>query len=379
MPSIADQLIGQALSESGKSRADIGGSLQQGAQLATNIENLQRQREQLEMQKQEHEIAKINSVVDTFRMANESKDPKMKRFLLDKVAPSKITALGLDKFFPPHTMEMIASSDEAQKKVLGLQLDLDQKVRSGELTGLQAYQIAQQTLSDPEELAMLPTDQLFEAQKFAASEEGKAYRTKLQGQIAAGKENIKTGQVGQQELAKQVAKSFSEYTTGGGKSGMESAIAGLDRAAKALESGVVVTGGISTKIPGFKTDDAQAMLNPKLIEIKSDAQAALNTVLRATLGPQFTEKEGERVLNQVWNDKLSPAANAKKVRNKINELRANIKNAEAQFIRFGYMPAAAQSFGSEDPQIAKFAADNKISYEQAVQLIEARKKKAGKK
>ena len=92
------------------------------------------------------------------------------------------------------------------------------------------------------------------------------------------------------------------------------------------------------------------MLNPEALKLKTQAQSALNSALRQTLGAQFTEKEGERVLNQVWDDRLSPKSNADKLDRKIKELKANQKNAEAEFERFGYMKKQAKPSEIKIPQ-----------------------------
>ncbi len=154
---------------------------------------------------------------------------------------------------------------------------------------------------------------------------------------------------------------------------METAIRNLEEAANALKTGAVKTGNISNKIPLFKTDDAQSMLNPQMVAVKTQSQAALNTVLRATLGAQFTAEEGVRVLNQVWDDKATPAANYKKLRNKIMELKANVKNAEGEFKRFGYMakdaPSGANS-GPGTPSTVKVGSKD-MSLEQARKFYES--------
>lgn len=340
MATIAELMAASGL-ESSQKYADTvtagAQGAQMGAQLAQTIQNAQKQREQLEMQKQELQMNKAVAVTDTLKIAAQTKDPKLKNFLLKNVMPGKIKALGMEEFFGPQAIEMIQSSDEALQKVLGLQLDLEDKVNKGEITGAQAYQQARDILQNPEELALLNTDQLFEAQKFSVAESGKEGRARIvqQGQNARQQNQIDSA--GHTELAKKIADVYSGYAAGGGRAAFDSSLGKLNETAVALESGSVKTGGVSTKIPGFKSDDAQSMLNPKMVEMKTQAQSALNAVLRQTLGAQFTEQEGLRVLNQVWDDRQSPAVNAKKIRLKISELKANMKNAESEFKRFGYM------------------------------------------
>jgi NACalpha-BTF3-like transcription factor len=340
MASIAEMLVGSTIQQAQKA-PDITGAVESGAKLAQTAEQIKMQRQQMEDRKQEVQMQKANSIVDTIKIAAQSKDRNLRNFMLKKVVPGKVAALGMDKFFTPETLEMLQSSDEVQKKVLGLQLQLDQQVRSGEITGAEAYQRAQSVLSNPEELAMLDTDQIFEAQKFSASEEGKGFRAQMVAEAAMAKQRDTQESTAKVTLARNTANRYDDYLAGGGKSGMESSLRLLEDAAKSLETGQVTTGGITTKIPGFRSDAVQSEINPKLLEARTQAQAALNTVLRATLGAQFTEKEGERLLNQVWDDKLAPAVNARKIRAKIRELRENLKNSEKAFVKAGLMTEEA--------------------------------------
>lgn len=179
MATLSEMLIGQASDVAKGTGAGLNESIAQGAQLAQTVQNIQAQREQIEQRKQELQFQKVSSVMETLKGAAETRDPKLKKFMLSKIVPGKVQALGLDNFFSPDAMEMVQTSDAALQKVLGLQLDLDHKVQRGELTGAEALKIAQTHLTNPEELSLLDTDNFFKAQQFAASEEGRAYRAKL--------------------------------------------------------------------------------------------------------------------------------------------------------------------------------------------------------
>lgn len=138
-------------------------------------------------------------------------------------------------------------------------------------------------------------------------------------------------------LESRLASKYADYAAGGGRSGIEASLSKLEDVAAKLESGQVTTGGLSTFIPGANSDVAQTVLNPGMVDAKIQAQSALNNVLRSTLGAQFTAKEGERVLSQIWDDKQTPAVNAKRVRSKITELRSNVLSAETEFKKAGFM------------------------------------------
>lgn len=65
------------------------------------------------------------------------------------------------------------------------------------------------------------------------------------------------------------------------------------------------------------------------IRLRENVQKAAVATLRATLGAQFTEKEGERIMAQSYNEKLSPTENIKKIKSTMGELQNNIDNMES--------------------------------------------------
>lgn len=348
MASISDMLVNSALQTSTQApdttQAAASGA-QMGAQLAQQVQNAQMQRAQLEEKKQMLQMQKVDKVMGAIEAGDKFKDKSAQSAYYKNYIPGMIKALKVDDVFNPDLMSFVQQSPDVRAKLAGLKLDVQDKINRGELKGAEIMNYVKGKTT-PEELANLDTDSLIEQQKFAASEEGKGFRAKLTADASAGRAQATRDAVGEGELAKKVADAYSKYSAEGGRSGMQSALSKLKEASSLLKSGQVSTGGVTTKIPGFKNDDAQSMLNPKLVEVRTQAQAALNTVLRATLGPQFTEQEGVRVLNQVWDDRQSPAVNAKKVDEKVTELQNNVKNAESEFKRFKYM--------KDEPPVKKY-------------------------
>lgn len=339
MPTLSEMLIASGL-ESSQKAPDISGAITQGAQLAQTIEGMKQGRAQLELQKQNLQMQKANSVVDTMKIAASSKDKRLKDFLLKKVLPAKVNALGMGEFFTPETLEMVQSSEDAQKKVLGLQLYLDEEVRAGRMRGDEAYAYAQQKLNDPEELAMLDTDQLFDAQKFKHSEEGKSTRKIMEVQAAMGK------QVQAQQAAPVVAEAtekakgrvkYLAEEKAAGEAGIDSLLDVADKLDNPSTS-KVNTGKLTQAIPGLRSDAVQSLLSPETVAAKTQAQSALNALLRQTLGAQFTQQEGERVLNQIWDDKQPNKENSRRVRLKAKQIQAEMK-AKAETLGVGGSPA----------------------------------------
>jgi len=344
MASISDMLVQSSLQGSQQAGESFTSGLKAGADLASTIEAAQQRRAQIEQQKEQLYMQKVDKVMEAVEKGAGFKDKIAQNNYFKNYVPSMIKAFKVDDFFNPELMGFM-QSPEVRDKLVGLRLDIQDKINNGELKGAQILQYAKSKVS-PEELAQLDTESLLEQQKFAAQEAGKSARAETVADAAAGRAKAAREDAGQVELSKKVADKYANYTAGGGRAGMQSSLTKLSEVAKALETGEVETGGVSTKIPWIKSDDAQSMLNPKMVQFKTDAQAALNNILRTTLGTQFTEQEGIRVLNQVWDDRQPPKVNAKRVQDKIKELRANVRDSESEFRRFNYLQEPEKKKGA---------------------------------
>ncbi|MBF32020.1 MAG: hypothetical protein CL529_12715 [Aequorivita sp.] len=76
------------------------------------------------------------------------------------------------------------------------------------------------------------------------------------------------------------------------------------------------------------------MRSEESLVIEEDVRASAMGALRATLGAQFTEKEGERIMNASYNPRLEPEENIKKIEKAIKELETNRENIEARSAYF---------------------------------------------
>ncbi len=342
MATLNDMLLGSAI-ESSKKAPDALKAMQTGAQLAQAASNVQAQRAQMEQQKEQIQVQKADKIMEAIEKGNNFKDKAAQNLYFKNHVPGMVKALKMEEFFNPEIMSYIQQSPDVRNKLVGLRLDIQDKINNGQLKGANILQYAQSKLT-PEELPMLDTDSLLEQQKFAASEEGKSYRAQLVQQGQGERQGTQIDSKGKTALAETVAKQYADYIGAGGRASINASLKKLDEAATALETGKVVTGGKSTVIPGFKSDEAQSIINPQLVEMKSQAQSALNSVLRQTLGAQFTEAEGTKILNQVWDDKLAPKVNAKKVRDKIAELRTGVKDKEKLFKEQGFKVDGAKTY-----------------------------------
>lgn len=376
MAGIADMLVQGAVTSSQQS-ADLAGASAKGAQLGTQlaqtIEQAQTNRAQIEQRKQELQMQKAVAVTDTLKIAAQSKDPKLKRFLLQNVLPGKIKALGMEEFFGPQTLQMAQESEEVQKKILGLQLDLDEKIRSNQMTGAQAYQYAQSILQDPEQLAQLDTDRLYEAQAFANSEEGKSARAALQGQIAMGKQVQAQQAAPQVEANKKIQDTHTNFIVNGGQAGAEKNLSNMEEVLAALQSGKLKTGGLGT-MAAYRTGTLSA-LNPDLQAAMDKIQGAVN--LRAGLAdPNPTERQISQILSRSFNPELPNKQNIDKLKTAIREYKTDLANKKKEWRRLG-LPGVEDAPQSGDWLSSKKDAFSKLPPDEQDKFISGAAAKLG--
>jgi hypothetical protein len=130
--------------------------------------------------------------------------------------------------------------------------------------------------------------------------------------------------MGQRALDTSFALDFNDWETTG-KSTVQKNLGLLNEAIATLEERQNDLIGTSGRFTGNLPDFARS---EESVRLRDDVHRAAQATLRATLGPAFTEKEGERIMNASYNEKLSPAENIKKIRSTINELVQNANNME---------------------------------------------------
>lgn len=339
--SLASQLIGAGTQQTaGIDEKGLAQSYNQGAQLALEAEKIQQAKAQLEQQKQEAMMAKFEKVGSWFDTASKMPDGAAKQAYIKKFIPNGITALGIQDQIDPVALEMMQGDPNLaaylKSEILKGNADMSVLTDPDQLAkfaaGAQqfgALENFQQTVSgNLGELSDTQTKKTLEGYKAERAETVAGMTTER-----AREARTATPQV---EASKKIADAFADYEAAGGKATFDSGLEKLEGVLNALETGKVKTGGFTTFIPGFKSDTVQTMLNPKMVQLRTDAQSALNQALRQTLGAQFTENEGTRVLNQIWDDKQSPAENARRIRAEIKKLKADMKNRESQFKKQGF-------------------------------------------
>ena len=113
----------------------------------------------------------------------------------------------------------------------------------------------------------------------------------------------------QEAIDKKFAEDYVSWKGGGGQD-TAAQIAQLKPVIQALEAGQPITG---MKV-AVQPDLLLAMTNPKALQSREQVEEVVQRNLRAVLGAQFTEREGERLIARAYNPKLPPEENASRLR-----------------------------------------------------------------
>jgi len=76
---------------------------------------------------------------------------------------------------------------------------------------------------------------------------------------------------------------------------------------------------------GLIWDKIRNITNPAAKAAEDRVKNSVTATLRATLGAQFTEKEGERIFRQSWNDQAPPEENLKNIKRIYQQLKRAVK------------------------------------------------------
>lgn len=155
--------------------------------------------------------------------------------------------------------------------------------------------------------------------------------------------------VGEKEIDKQFAKEFSKFTTGGGFASVSANLDKLRGAVGDLRSGENLTGGITSLLP----KGARDLVAPRRSAVEDNVRNVVQQSLKAILGGQFSEKEGERVINATFNPRLDEAVIADRVEALAQQLEAaaQVKQAQAEYFQ---QNGTLKGFNVPLPQIGVF-------------------------
>lgn len=116
------------------------------------------------------------------------------------------------------------------------------------------------------------------------------------------------------------AKEYVDFKASGGFSDIQKSLTQLEQASQALET-ETLTGPLIGSVPDWAKKFSKT--GRQAISIKEGVEEVVQRNLRLILGPQFTEKEGERLIARAYNPNLDEATN----KQRIDRLLKQIKDA----------------------------------------------------
>ena len=126
---------------------------------------------------------------------------------------------------------------------------------------------------------------------------------------------------GQKAIDKSFSKEYGDFVLKGGFADVQKGLTQLDEAVNILE-----TEGGTGAFVGNLPDSLAAIVNKSGLKAQELVSEVVQRNLRLILGAQFTEKEGERLINRAFNPRLSEEENIKRVK----RLADSIKRAAEQ-------------------------------------------------
>lgn len=155
----------------------------------------------------------------------------------------------------------------------------------------------------------------------------------------------------------------------------------IDNAIDILKTDKVTTSGrVVGRLPDvFRTESS--------IAARENIQSAVQETLRPTLGAQFTEKEGERIMNLQYNEKLDEAENMKRAQELKKFIEKKVKFSDDlysyieekgsdrgfPYAKYGMKKADETDQGiQKDSTIEQYAKQNNINYKDAERILKSR-------
>ena len=160
-----------------------------------------------------------------------------------------------------------------------------------------------------------------------AYELAKLYEARRANEARLKAKGVAQGSEAQKYVDRNFGKDYAEYVAGGGFSSVAKNLNQLKSVVGKLDKGGPnVSGGALGLLPKKVRD----VVTPEGAAVQDAIEQTVLTTLRQTLGAQFTENEGKRVLDYTFNPRQSEAENQKRLNRLITQLENQAKaKAEA--------------------------------------------------
>lgn len=162
----------------------------------------------------------------------------------------------------------------------------------------------------------------------------------------------------QKQVDKTFAKDYADFVAAGGATDTQRQISELKEVSKSLEDIDTASGKFIGLVPKVVRD----IVTPEGAALQDIVESVVQRNLRVILGAQFTEKEGQRLIERAYNPRLDESVNKKRVDNLIKQIEeaADAKKAAAEYYEQngtlqgfkGKVFNSADDFLSEEPASA---------------------------
>lgn len=114
---------------------------------------------------------------------------------------------------------------------------------------------------------------------------------------------------GIEQMDKQFGKEWAQFNASGGFADTQKQINQIGGAIDELKTGKATTGGVSGYALSMLPEFAGKAIAPELAAVKQRVEDVVQRNLRAILGAQFTENEGNRLIARAFDPQLKPEEN----------------------------------------------------------------------
>lgn len=165
---------------------------------------------------------------------------------------------------------------------------------------------------------------------------------------ATGQAEVK-GSPGQQGVDENFAKSYAEFNAAGGFADAEKNVMQLRGALTALQTEKNISGpGI-----GLTPDKVLRIANPRAYSVKQQIEEVVQRNLRLILGPQFTEREGIRLISRAYDDGLPQEENSARIERLLAAMQAGL-TAKQDAARYFEANGTLRGWGGKLPTVNDF-------------------------
>lgn len=131
--------------------------------------------------------------------------------------------------------------------------------------------------------------------------------------------------VAQNAVDRRFALDYADWTLKGGYADSQMQLKQLMDVANQLETG---ESNLTGPWLGHVPDSARALTHPKSLAAQQQVESSVQRTLKATLGGQFTEREGILFMKRGYDPRLPEEVNAKKLRYSIEQLKTLVEAKE---------------------------------------------------